>query len=286
MDTFQRSWQLFKASWAVLRADRELMWFPVISTVVMIAVTIVFLLPVGVIFGVMAANSRSSSFNELIGLALLFVFYMVSNAVALYFNSALVGAAMMRIDGGDPTLRDGLRLANHRWQKIVAYAAISATVGVILQTLRERASFLSGFIASLGSMAWNLATFFVVPILIVKDISAWEAVKESAALLKRTWGEQVISVGGIGFVATLAFIGTLFVGLLASAMLSSISTSLGGVMLAVTVLAVIVISVATSALNGILRAIVYRYAETGSVPNDFDIDVIRGMFGSNKKKKF
>lgn len=285
MNTFQRSWQLFKASWAVLSADRELMLFPVISGFVMIVVTLVFLLPVGVIFGLLGATSGSEGLNEVIGFALLFLFYMVGNSISIYFNSALVGAAMIRIDGGDPTLRDGLRLANKRWKSILMYAAISATVGVVLQAIRERAGFLGSIISSLGGMAWNLATFFVVPILVVQDISPWEAVKASTALLKRTWGEQVVSTGGIGLVTTLAVIAAIIVGGLATFLLANINGTLAGVMLFVTILAVIVISVASSALNGILRAIVYRYAETGTVPDNFDIDAIRGVFGDDKKKK-
>ena len=60
-----------------------------------------------------------------------FLFYLVQYFVIFFFNSALVGAAMIRLDGGDPTLRDGLRIAAGKALPILGYAAIAATVGTV-----------------------------------------------------------------------------------------------------------------------------------------------------------
>ena len=53
-----------------------------------------------------------------------FVFYVLAYFVAIFFNTALVGAAMIRMDGGNPTLRDGLAI-----DSIAAFGRFSASVG-------------------------------------------------------------------------------------------------------------------------------------------------------------
>ena len=55
---------------------------------------------------------------------------------------------MIRLDGGDPTVRDGFRLAFARLPAILGYAAISATVGMILRAIAER----GGIVGAIGSM--------------------------------------------------------------------------------------------------------------------------------------
>ena len=45
MNRIQRSWKLAQASLEVLKQDKELLIFPIISSVVMIFVTLTFLIP-------------------------------------------------------------------------------------------------------------------------------------------------------------------------------------------------------------------------------------------------
>lgn len=293
-DKLSNSWQLVKASWAVLRADKELLLFPVMSSIVMIITFIVFLLPVGAIFGVFAvatdmttgSESAASTGMQVIGIVLTFLFYVITYTVSIFFNVALVGAALIRLDGGDPTVADGLKIARERFGKIVGYAVISATVGLILQWLRDR-GFIGQIVASFTEFAWNVATFLVVPVLIVKDIGPWEAVKESTGLLKKTWGEQLVANFGIGTVFGLIFFlvifggGTLVVGL--AGVLNS------GAILVVGIIALIVIimilGTISGALSGVYQAMLYRYAEAGSAPTDMDIELIRGAFVEKPKRK-
>ena len=98
------------------------------------------------------------------GYLILFAFYLVQYFVIIYANSALVGAALIRLKGGDPTVGDGFRIAGSRMGAIFGYAAISATVGLILRWFSERGS-LGTIAASLFGLAWGLATFLAIPIL-------------------------------------------------------------------------------------------------------------------------
>jgi hypothetical protein len=281
------SWQLVKASWAVLRSDKELLWFPVISGITMLLICAVMFIPsvAWAFSSAMVEGRNSENMMQVIGYVLLFLFYIVTYTVNIYFNVALVGAAMIRLDGGDPTLGDGFRTANERFGKIVGYAVISATVGLIMRFVQERGGWLGKIVSDIIGLAWNLATFLVIPILVVKDVGPIEAVKESASLLKRTWGEQItggFSIGGIFFLIYLLLI-------IAGSALCAYLFYIENVGVAISVIVVIVflfiaIGIVQGALNGIFQATLYRYAETGTAPDNFDIDMIKGAFKEKKKK--
>src|SRR4051794_19730056 len=139
-NTFSNSWELVKASFRVLREDRELMIFPVISTIGVFIVTLVFFVPLllsGIISSATESTGLSGTQTGLMWVGL-FLFYLVTYTVIIYSNVALVGAAMVRLRGGNPTVSDGFRTANERIGSIISYAVISATVGIVLSLLRDQ----------------------------------------------------------------------------------------------------------------------------------------------------
>src|SRR5688572_7959731 len=133
---FSRSWELIKASSSVLRQDKELLVFPLLSSIAAIVVALSFILPM-VATGAFAQLHEGGELQPQHAV-LAFGFYLSQNFVIFYFNSALVGAAMIRLDGGDPTVSDGLRIANSKLGPILGYAAIAATVGIVLRMIEER----------------------------------------------------------------------------------------------------------------------------------------------------
>lgn len=262
-EKFSRSWELVKASAAVLRSDKELLLFPVISGAATLVVLATFLLPM---FALRIFDGGFSIVAMLFG----FAFYFCQFAVIIFCNCALVGAAMIRLDGGDPTLRDGFNAAKSRVPAILGYAAISATVGVLLQGLKNHDNnFIVRLIGSGLGVAWTLATFLVVPILVSSNIGPIDALKRSAALLKRTWGENAIGNIGIGaafgvitFIAVLVGVGLTVLAAQASIALAVVVGVLCG-------LGVLLLGIYQAALSGIYSAVLYRYAVSHDAPPEF-----------------
>jgi len=273
------SWELAKASFAVLRSDKELILFPLASGIATILVMIVFAIPMAVagVFDRLANSNGPGVFGYVMG----FLFYLVMYFVVIFANSALVGAALIRLRGGDPTLSDGIQIAMDHIGQIFGYALISATVGILLRALRERGGLAGQVVAWLGNIAWNLATYLVVPVLVVENIGPVDAIKRSVALLKKTWGEQIIGNFSIGLVfGLLAVAAFVVIGL--PILLIAIAT--GSVILVVLAVGVVIlllagISLVGSALNGIYVAALYRYA-TENVVDDryFTPELIQGAF--------
>lgn len=270
---FSRSWELVKASGAVLRQDKELLLFPFLAGVATLLVSASFLIP-------LLVTGALDHFGEEPGdLALAFLFYLSQYFVIFFFNSALVGAAMIRLDGGDPTVKDGLRIASSKIGQILGYAAIAATVGLILRVIEERAGFIGRWIAGLLGVAFTVATFLTVPILVSRDIGPVDAVKESATLLKKTWGENVIGNVGMGLVFVLLYIGVIGIGMaFVFGVAQTGSAPLIILMSAIVLFAFIALMLVQTALQGVYSAALYRYATNGNVGEAFSSTLLGDAF--------
>jgi hypothetical protein len=273
---FSRSWALVKASGAVLRQDKELLLFPLFSAIAAVLVAVTFLVP---LFVGGAFEESGRGLSDATSLVVLFLFYLSQYFVVFFFNSALVGAAMIRLDGGDPTVRDGLRIASSRFVQILGYAAIAATVGLILRVIEERAGFIGRWIAGLLGLAFTVATFLTVPILVSRDVSPMDAVKESATLLKKTWGENIIGNGGLGLVFFLIYIAVIGIGMVfVFAVAQTGSASLIMFFTGILVLAVVGLALVHTALQGVYSAALYRYATDGNVGEAFSGTLLSEAF--------
>lgn len=262
-DKFSRSWDMVKASAAVLRSDRELMLFPVLSGLATLLVLATFALPV------LALKLFSNGFG-VSGALLGFAFYFCTYSVMIFFNCALVGAAMIRLEGGDPTLSDGLSAARARLGAIFGYAAIAATVGVLLQALKGKDNnFILRLVGSGLGMAWTLATFLVVPVLVSRDIGPVDALKQSVTLLRRTWGENAVGQVGIGAAFGLLTGAAVLVSVGLVLLAAQVSVALAVAIGAVCVVGMLLLGVYQAALTGIYSAVLYRYAVANEVPDAF-----------------
>lgn len=274
-DRLKRSFKLVQASAQVLRQDNHLILFPIISAVAMLLVIAAFVLP---IFGLASIDRIGEG-----GLySMAFLFYVVQYFVIFYFNVALVGAVMVRLDGGSPTLGDGLRVANGRIGTILGYAVISATVGVILRTIQERVGFIGRLIVGLIGAGWAVATFLVVPVIATRDRGPIEAISESTALLKRTWGENIVGQTGLGAAFGMVYFAliaaTVMLAMLVFPAAGTASGALIAVFVAVVGLGFLACILLHATLTGIYSAVLYRYAVDGGQAPGFDGEVLGSAF--------
>jgi hypothetical protein len=267
-----------KASAEVLRADAELLLFPVISAVLSVLVGVTFFVP-AILTGLIPAGGDDVAAMSGASYAFILLFYVVQYFVIFFCNTALVGAAMIRLRGGDPTVADGFRIAASRIQPILGYALIAATVGMVLRAISERSGLLGRLVVGLIGLAWNLATFLVVPVLVAENVGPIEAIQQSAAYLKRTWGEQIAGNIGMGLFFGLVSLGTLAVGVVL--LLAAAATNSAFLIIVVAVcllMAFVTIALVSSALGGIYAAAVYRYAAEGQADGYFTAAMVKNAF--------
>jgi Family of unknown function (DUF6159) len=280
MGRFSRSWELVKESFAVLRSDKQLMLFPILSSIACLVTTA--MIAVGGVFAVLPsikaaalAGQRWQPTNNSNYMLLIFAIYVVNYFIMVFFNVALVGVANSRLMGGSWTFRDGMELAWARKGTIFLWALFAATVGMILRTIEQRMGLIGKIIMRIIGVAWTLACYFVVPVLAFEDLNPVDAVKRSARLFRDTWGERVAG----GFSIGLVFLVLMLPGFGAWIAMSVAFGVKGMVIgLALFVLYMIVLSVVSSAVQGIFNAALYRYACFKQVPPAFTPQLITGAW--------
>jgi VIT1/CCC1 family predicted Fe2+/Mn2+ transporter len=128
-----------------------------------------------------------------------------------------------------------------------------------------------------------IATYLVVPVLVARDVGPIDAVKESAALLKKTWGENVIGQVGLGAAFAFIFIGVILCSIVVIALAAlTHSIFLIVVALVLAVLAIGITGLVQSALTGIYAAALYRYATSGEGTQGFDAQAMQLAFTPKK----
>ncbi|WP_426687396.1 DUF6159 family protein [Rhodanobacter ginsengiterrae] len=282
---FARSWALMKASAAVLRSDKSLLLFPLLSGICTLLVAASFLIPVGMM--VIGGAHAGGDFHERMSVGsylLMFAFYLVQYFVIIFFQTALTGVALMHLRGEPISVGAGLALARAKLPQIFGYALIAATVGLLLRMIQERLGLIGRLVIGFIGLAWTVATFLVVPVLASKDVGPVDAVKESVELLKRSWGENLIGNGGIGVVFGLMMVLAVLVSAAliggAVAMQSIVAIVVAAI---VVVLGFILLGLIQASLQGIYAAALYRYAEAGEASIGFDQALLQQAFAPKKR---
>ncbi|HEX3913260.1 MAG TPA: DUF6159 family protein, partial [Steroidobacteraceae bacterium] len=271
------------ASMEVLRADNALLVLPAISGVAVIAVAGGFV-ALAVSDGTFAAlreshSSHGSVHGSVEFYAWLFCWYVVQYFIIIFFNTALVGAAIALLGGERPSLGMALKLAASRIGPILGYAIISATVGVLLRAVAERLGLIGRLIEGAVGLAWTAATFLVVPILAAEDVGPWQAIERSTVLLRKTWGENLIGNAGISLVMSMITGAITLVGFGGAMLLFQRGYAVLAVALAAAAITALLLAILiASALSGIYAAAVYYFSVVGKAPVDFDGDLIRDAF--------
>lgn len=284
MNAFSRSWTITKLSFAVINKDRELLGFALLSFIFSTAFTIAMIFPS--VLPTLVQNDFSRESLEIFQYALIFLTYFGLAFIATFFNVCVVYTTKVRFEGGNATFGESFKFAMTRIPVIFKWSLVSATVGLLLRILHQLASrlgkigqIIAQIVIGLMGMAWSIVTIFVVPVLVYENIGPIDAIKKSAAVIKKTWGESLIRAIGLGLVQFLTFV---IIIALTGGLTYFLTNNYGvvgmfvGVCIAAGLLLLtgLIFSVATSIFNTAL----YVYANNNQVASGFDEDVVKGAF--------
>lgn len=269
MERFSRSFDIVTQSYRILLHDKELVLLPLVAAFVNISL----LLSVAFGFGLTPSVVRNGGFEMYVPV---FLVYVVITTVGIFFQAAVVAGATERMRGGDPTLGSSLAAAARRMPSIVAWALVAATVGTIIRAIHDRAGFFGKLLTAIFGTAWSLATFFIVPVLVLEERSVRDSFRRSGNLFKETWGESIAGPVGIGLAMLCAWVPLIVIAASVGAV--------GGQFAGFTVLAAgaIPLLAFSSTLHGIFVATLYRYATEGWVPAGFSGEMLQQAFVSKE----
>jgi len=259
--------------WQVLKQEKSLLLFPILSGICCLLVLASFAVPIFVTSAWHPPGANAAPVQQIVYYGTIFAFYFSNYFVVIFFNAALVACAAIRMGGGTPTLGDGLRAAAMRLPMIFGWALVSATVGLILRAIEERSGKVGQIVAGLLGTAWTMASFLVVPALVIDNKGPFAALQESTALLKKTWGEQLVSnfsFGMIFFLLSVPALAVIFAGFYFG------GVTVGLICAGVAAVYLIVLSLIHTALQAIFQTALYLYVRDGQVPEGFRAEVLNG----------
>jgi Family of unknown function (DUF6159) len=263
----QRARRLGKLSWQLLREDRRLVIFPLVSAALNVVLGVI-------VFGLAAAleGTSSHSWRALFVIAGIVVSVPVT-FVTLFSGVALATVLARKLDGEPVTSSDGWQAARERSGIILAWTLLVCSVGAILR-LAEQYLPIGGRIAAfLLDMSWALATMFAVPVLAYEGLGPRATLSRSAEIFKARWGEQVGGVLVIGFGTAVLIIPAIVI-LVAGFAVGGIG---GIVLIAIGGAFMLAVGAYSMALNQVFRVVLYRSA-VGESTGPFSADDLAQPF--------
>ncbi len=282
MERIKRGWRLSKQSWAVVKSDKSLLAFPIISVVAAIITMIIF-------FGGGAAIAVAID-SPWGALPLVIVGVYLLTVVGVFSSVALASCATEALEGRQTTVGQGISAARGRMKLIFAWAAVALFVGLLISVIQGLIEEVAGSLASaivggLAGFAWAVATFFVIPVIALDGLGPKEALKTSAHVVKERWGEGVVGSSAIGlitfFVAMLPAIIAIALGVL---VIGSSAVG-GGLLIGLGVLVFVIAMLFQSTIMAVFRVALYRYATEGEVIGGFDREGLESAFVAKKTRR-
>ncbi|NCF40577.1 MAG: hypothetical protein GWP75_10720 [Planctomycetia bacterium] len=306
----QRSSALFKASWSVLREDKTLLLFPILSSLASLVVIASFAIPVitllttdetlrnEVITTMNQSEQTSPSPSEtdtatsqagdtgdavipegweIAGYAYLFAFYFVTSFVVIFFNAALIAAANERFQGRPTGVGAGISVALKRLPQILGWTLVATTVNLVLRAIEERVGLVGKIIVGLIGVGWAIAIYFAVPAVVLEGVGPIGAIKRSGQTIRKTWGESLMIAVGFGIVGI--FVTILGILLLVGGGVAIAAAAGGGTALGMTagitiaacgVLVLVGWAILSGTLRGITQTALFRFATDGTVVSGFE----------------
>jgi hypothetical protein len=274
-EKFSNGWTIASTSFKVLKANKQLIIFPILSALSLVLIFGSFFVAVFASAGWNIDNLRNDD-DKVMHYAILFLFYVVNYFIVMFFNVALVHCVRLYFDGAEVTVKDGINFSLSRIGAIFSWALLAATVGLVLRSIQEKAGSLGKIITGIIGVVWSIATFFVVPVIAYENLGPVDAVKRSTQLMKEKWGESLgagFSFGLIHFLAILLLIIPAFI-------IGMLVHVIAGVV--VFLLGIFLLSAVFSAVRTIFISAVYNNV-TGNLDEHFNQQLVDSLFVEKRK---
>jgi hypothetical protein len=256
---------LIRSSWWTLRADPELIVLPILGGIASSLSVVPFL------FAYFVAPERTADLNAAVIVGATFVSLFMYNL----FATAFAAGANERMDGGDPTVRSAFAVAWRRRRAVAQWSVLATIVTVILNTVRSASKRRSSALAEAGEIAWKVASYFVLPIVVLEDgVSGWGALKRSQEMLRERFGKVVGVEVRILFLQLPAVCAAMVL-YYAAPRAFEYSFMAGSILFGVSMTIIVTSLMILNAISVFARVALYRYATGRPVPG-FDPAMLNG----------
>jgi len=291
MDKFRRSWFLMRSSLSVIARNKQLLVFPIVVFICTVGIVTFFLAPP--LLRPTGHSYTSSEHWQAIGHSLfkstdgnrahviftpgamvyLGFLYFLSMFIATFCNVAFYHEILLALSGQPVSIMRGLKFAGTRLWSILAWTLFAGLVGLIIKAIEQRTAIVGQIVARIIGIAWSVASVFAIPVMVRKEKNAnpLSVLRDSAEMLKRTWGEALIGYAGLTFANTIIVLCTMV--FLVGAMILSVALSnfwIIGCIVPLWLLFIFAWSYVTAVAGHVYRGALYLYAAEGVIAAPYD----------------
>lgn len=306
LSKFRRSWALAKLCLGVLARNKKLLVFPIVSFCFWVLMIILFFAPVAFIhtgytffdahhWQAIAERFTSHSTavsraHETVTTAEAWAFwvliYVGAMFAATFANVAFYHEILRALRGEPVSIHSGINFALGRLPTILFWSLFAGIIGLIIRTIEERVGLIGRLVMALIGTAWSVACLFVIPVLVESDTAnPVTALKRSANILVKTWGETIIGFAGLNFGSAIMMFATILViagcvvcGVAFQIVWLPVSVGLGWLFL------LFAYAYVMGVASHIYRGALYLYAAEGQIPAGFSVPLLNDCWKHKKSK--
>jgi hypothetical protein len=250
-----RGFRLARVSWEVLAADRRLLALPLMAVLAALAALAA--------TATLAREVHVGPDVVQIVAPVWLAAYLVS-FTTIFFNVALVHVVARRWQGEPAGVKDGLAAAAGCAGAIAGWSVLTTTVGLVLQLLERLTLGVSQLVVGIfADVAWSVASFFVVPVLVVERHGPVRALRRSAGIVRSRWAEGIGGVTPIALATAMVLLPVLGLMFMGFVLYVTGLMALGLLAMAGAAAAAVVVWIASVALTQVFTLAVFQHATGG-----------------------
>lgn len=271
----------------IIKENKKLLIFSVISTVLTIGTFVVGLIPLFQIeTNAWKDGGYVSGKTFLIFIVILLAIFLIVGIVTLLFNAGLTVCALKHIQKKSYTISDGFRSMLTFFVKIFLIKVFYDGIAIFVKLMRY---WVDGWTTSslslklTAGLPWNDAVYLLLPTLVSENTSFLSALFRSAELIKNKWGADVTLrsnlfnklLSAAGIIAFLPVIIGFVIGGNKAIMIGAI----------ITVILTTTKTIIQSATQIILSCGIYLYCIDYDASTFFDTELLKKSFRPLSKKE-
>ncbi|MDD5687832.1 MAG: DUF6159 family protein [Elusimicrobia bacterium] len=308
---FKNSWLLFKASVSILFKNKKLLIFPIVIIFLLISIIALYITPVLLqstgydytkiehwktvgqrLIVLEPGTSKITPYNTktisnskqrlnltTTGTIYFIILYLIIMFLSVYSNVAFYSEIMHALKGESVSIRRGLIFASSKVKQIFLWSLFAGLVGYLISLLEQKVGFVGKIIIKFIGIAWSVSSIFVAPAIIVsEEPNPIKLLKNSATIIKKTWGESLIGYLGVNFASLLIIFAPLIVIIVSMFLFVKLALFFMGIYL----LIIIIYAFLTNIISQIYKCALYLFAYENYIPVPYTQEMM--YMGWRKKK--
>lgn len=254
---------------------KKLAWLPFFSTAITLVIMGVILRP---IIRAHELNEllHAHHLNQILLIYLwLYLFIFTIEQITQYFSAAFIACAQQIFQKKTVSLFIGFKIASARFLALFGWMSFALTAGLFIRLFRMLLRFLPFYKKSLQELKWPIATYFILPCIIIDQMGPIKSMKQSALLMRNNWGKDLNPNFGV---SPWLVLGRLFaiVPLLVGFIIGGHQNIIIGLIITITLT---VITTTLASLTHLLLCVaLFRFASEGIVEAPFEEAQIKKAF--------